>query len=261
VSVPAIVRIVAAGRPVRQVWENEAGGRTFEVGTAGEGPTPDRCFVKWAPRGSDLRLAAEATRLRWAVAFIPVPRVLDQGGDDEGEWLVTAALPGESAVSGRWRADPVTAVTAIGAGLRALHDTLPVAHCPFSAAAEDRVDAALRAAATGPLDTGTWNPEHRALGRDAYRRIAEIPPVDRLVVCHGDACAPNTLIGEDGHWTAHVDLGSLGVADRWSDLAIATWSAGWNYGPGLEDALLDAYGIASDPERTSYYRLLWDLCP
>ena len=33
----------------------------------------------------------------------------------------------------------------------------------------------------------------------------------------------------------------------------------WNYGPGHEDRLLAAYGIAPDPERTEYYRWLWDL--
>jgi kanamycin kinase len=79
------------------------------------------------------------------------------------------------------------------------------------------------------------------------------------VVCHGDACVPNTLLHDDGTFAAHVDLGSLGVADRWADLAVAAWSTKWNYGPGYDRALYDAYGIAPDPERISYYRLLWDL--
>lgn len=87
-------------------------------------------------------------------------------------------------------------------------------------------------------------------------RVAQ--PTDRLVVCHGDACAPNTLVGEDGTWTAHVDLGSLGVADRWADLAAATWSTQWNYGAGFEDVLLEAYGVDPDPVRLAYYRALWD---
>ena len=82
-----------------------------------------------------------------------------------------------------------------------------------------------------------------------------------LVVCHGDACAPNTLIGADGRWSAHVDFDCLGVADRWADLAVATWSTEWNYGPGWEGELLAAYGIGPDSERTAYYRLLWDLAP
>ena len=107
-----------------------------------------------------------------------------------------------------------------------------------------------------------WHPEHRAIAlAEGLTRLADVPDVDRLVVCHGDPCAPNTLIGDDGVWTGHVDLAALGVADRWADLAVATWSTAWNYGPGYEEALLDAYGIAPDPERTAYYRLLWDLTP
>ena len=85
--------------------------------------------------------------------------------------------------------------------------------------------------------------------------------MDEVVVCHGDACAPNTLITDDGRCSGHVDLGALGVADRWADLAIATWSTTWNYGPRWQVPLLDAYGIAPDAERTRYYRLLWDLGP
>ena len=77
-------------------------------------------------------------------------------------------------------------------------------------------------------------------------------------MCHGDACCPNTLVGEDGRWAGHVDLGALGVADRWADLAVATMSTAWNYGPGWEADLLAAYGIEPDPERMDYYRKLWN---
>jgi kanamycin kinase len=58
---------------------------------------------------------------------------------------------------------------------------------------------------------------------------------------------------------AYLDLGELGVADRWWDLAVATWSTTWNLGPGWEPAFLEAYGIDPDPERIAYYRLLYDL--
>ena len=53
--------------------------------------------------------------------------------------------------------------------------------------------------------------------------------MDRLVVCHGDACAPNTLIADNGTCSGRTDLGAMGVADGWADLAIATWSTVWNY--------------------------------
>jgi aminoglycoside phosphotransferase len=95
----------------------------------------------------------------------------------------------------------------------------------------------------------------------ALELLADIPPADRLVVCHGDACAPNTMLAPDGRSSAHADLGCLSVADRWADLVVATWSSEWNYGPGWEDKLLDAYGVTPDPDRTRYYRLLWELDP
>lgn len=255
--VPAPVAAVAAGRPAREVWENSLGGRTFEVGSGA-----DRCFVKWTPAASGISLADEAARMAWARAFTPVPRVIGQGADEAGSWLVTSALPGQSAVMPRWQADPAAAVAAIGEGLRAMHEALPVRDCPFSWMAAGRLADARRRAAQGRIDPAGWHEEHRPLGiARVFDLLAGIPPADRLVVCHGDACAPNTLIAEDGRWSGHVDLGELGVADRWADLAVATWSAGWNYGPGWERPLLDAYGVRPDPDRTRYYRLLWDLDP
>ena len=237
VDPPSAVRRVAAGDAVRPVWENQLGCLTFALGA------PPKRYVKWLPRGVDpalADLAAEAERLRWAAPDTPVPEVLDVGGDDDATWLVTAAMPGTSAVDPRWVADPAPAVRAIGAGLRALHDALPVEACPFDWSPERRL-------------------EHLQLRFEHLRaELAEPPPVDRLVVCHGDACAPNTLVGADGRWVGHVDLGSLGVADRWADLAVASMSLGWNFGPGWEDDLYEAYGVEPDDERIAYHRLLWD---
>lgn len=232
VVVPPRVRLLAGGTRLVPVWRNDYGGVTFR--------TDDGRYIKHGPRNAESSFAGEAERLDWAVARIAVPRVLEFGGDDTHEWLVTTALPGLSAVDPRWVADPATAVRAVGEGLRALHDALPVAACPFDWGVAGRIANAAGRGIRVP---------------DALR---EPPPVDRLVVCHGDACCPNTLIGDDGRWVAHVDLGTLGVADRWADIAVASMSTAWNYGEGWEDALIEAYGVAPDRERLSYYRDLWN---
>ncbi|MEI3845670.1 MULTISPECIES: aminoglycoside 3'-phosphotransferase [unclassified Microbacterium] len=232
VVVPPRVRLLAGGTRIVPVWRNDYGGVTFR--------TEDGRYIKHGPRNAESSFAGAAERLDWAVARIAVPRVLEVGGDDTHEWLVTTALPGLSAVDPRWVADPATAVRAVGEGLRALHDALPVADCPFDWGVAGRIANAAGRGIRVP---------------DALR---EPPPVDRLVVCHGDACCPNTLIGDDGRWVAHVDLGTLGVADRWADIAVASMSTAWNYGEGWEDALIEAYGVAPDRERLSYYRDLWN---
>lgn len=252
---PGAVTELAAGQAVRAVWKNSRAGITFQIGDGVE-----REFVKWSPVGSPVDLTAEMHRLRWAGAHTPVPRVLGYGADEAGSWLHTMGLSGDSAVADRWRSEPATAVRAIGEGLRALHDALPVAECPFRWSAEDRVAEAQALAQAGRMDPAAWHEEHRGLTTSrALKLLADIPPAEDAVVCHGDTCAPNTLIGDDRRWAAHVDLGALGVADRWADLAVATWSLEWNYGPGWQEPMLDAYGIAADPDRIAYYRLLGDL--
>ena len=256
-DLPAGLGPVIGGRESRLVWRNEVGGLTHEVGHGG-----GRVFVKWTPVGSGVDLEQERVRLAWARRWLRVPEVLDHGRDADGEWLVSRALAGTNAVSARWLADPASAVRAVGSGLRAMHDTLPVEDCDVSWAAEDRVRDARRRSAAGLVRPTSWHVDHQHLTvTAALDLLAEPPPVDRLVVCHGDARAPNTLVADDGSWGGHVDLGALGVVDRWADLAVATWSTTWNYGPGLDGQLLAAYGIDSDPVRTAYYRLLWDLGP
>ncbi|MFD9737699.1 phosphotransferase [Umezawaea sp. NPDC059074] len=255
VPVPAVVTALAGDDAVTPVWRNALGGLTFRL-DGGDGVR----YVKWVAAGTpEIDLPGEAERLAWAWPWARVPPVLGHGSDAEGSWLVTAAVDGRSAVEARWKAEPAVAAAAIGRGLRLLHDALPVDRCPFDWDVPRRLGRVDERIAEGD-GTAEWSPEHRRLGVVEARALLDAPPeVDRLVVCHGDACAPNTLLGDDGSFAAHVDLGSLGVADRWADLAVATWSLGWNFGPGLDDVLLDAYGIDPDQRRTAYYRLLYDL--
>lgn len=213
VPVPTVVGRIAAGRQVVAVWVNELGGVTFAIDGGCE-------YVKFCEPQRAHQLVAEAERLRWAAAYIRVPRVLGAGRG----WLHTAGMAGRSAVDPRWLADPPAAARAIGTGLRLLHDALPADSCPFG---------------PPPWVTDAWG-------------------VDRLVVCHGDACAPNTLVDDDGRCSGHVDLGDLGVADRWADLAVAAWSLGFNYGGDWRGEFFDAYGVAPDQDRIDHYVRLWE---
>jgi aminoglycoside phosphotransferase len=248
------VRRLVNGRPYKIVWRNMLGGLTVRVTDEST-----HLYVKWVPATTGLDVADELARLAWAAPFTPVPAVVDQGRDAEGSWFVTDAIDAENAVSPTWRRDPATATRALGEGLRALHDALPREDCPFEWSADSRLHLIERRRRAGELDHHEWSVEFAGLTIDAaLGELRQIPPEDS-VVCHGDACAPNTLIDEHGRWTAHLDLDQLGVGDRWADLAVAAWSTVWNYGPGWEETVYDAYGIEADPLKIRYYRLLWEL--
>lgn len=242
--IPERIVTIACGRSVRPVWRNELGGITYRLG--------DDLHVKWVPAGvRGLDLPGETARLSWAAPYAAVPRVVEHGTDDDGEWLVTTTLPGSSAVDPRWHDDPRPAVVAAGEGLRALHEALPVVDCPFEWSTVGRIATAQRGA-TGDVGVA-------ADVASAVAALGPEPEPDRIVVCHGDPCTPNTIVGDDGRWVGHVDFDALGIADRWADIAVGTMALGWNFGPGWDALYLDAYGIAPDAERTAWYRALWNL--
>ena len=224
IAVPALAGELSEDGMPDLAWRNELGGLTFRVRDG---------YLKWNPRGTGIDLARERRRLAWLADRHPVPVVLDYGEDADAQWLLTAPVPGLSAVADEWLAKPAVAIRAIAEGLRAIH-ALPVKDVPEAFTAESWVGRT--PAAIGPR-----------------------PPIASPVIVHGDACAPNTLIGDDGTWIGHVDLGDLAVGDRWADLAVASMSLDWNYGEGHQPALFDAYGIAPDEERIRWYRALWDL--
>lgn len=234
-TIPAPVVELADHDPITPVWANEAGGITYRLGDSVAAR-----YLKWQPPHPEIDLAEEARRLEWAARYTPVPRVLDSGATPDAAWMLTAGLPGLSAVVPPWIERPEIAIRAVGRGLRLLHDRLPVDECPWTWSPEERIA------------------EARSRGIQVPAHLSEPPPIDRLVVCHGDACCPNTLLDDRGEPCAHVDLGSLGVADRWADIAVAAGNTLVDFGAGWADILIEGYGVEPDRERLAYYRELWD---
>jgi kanamycin kinase len=218
-------------------------------------------YLKLVPAGHYPSLAGEAERMRWARGHLPVPEVIEQGREGSTTWLATTPLPGRDGTHPELISRPEELTRILARGLRAFHDTAPVDRCPF----DFRLDVALEHVRTrlaaGLIDRARdFHAEFAHLTPDEAVALVEAtrPATEDLVVCHGDYCPPNILI-TSGRATGYVDLGELGVADRWWDLAAATWSLGWNLGPGFEELFLREYDAAPDPERTRFYRLLYDL--
>ncbi|MDN5764366.1 MAG: aminoglycoside 3'-phosphotransferase [Humibacillus sp.] len=202
------------------VWRNELGGQTWRLA--------DR-YLKWSPHAAGIDLRREIQRLRWLEGRHPAPLVLGSGDDSVGQWMLTAALDADTAVSDFWRSHPEQAVRAIAEGLRRLHAL------PFTDA---------------PSHWESW----------VSRTPPELgprPSVTNPVLVHGDACSPNTLIDADGRFAANVDVGDLAVGDRWADLAVGAMSLEWNYGAGWDGLFYEVYGVEPDSARIVYYRALW----
>ncbi len=114
--------------------------------------------------------------------------MIDTGTDGTVDWLVTAARAGRSGTDPAL-GDVRQVVVALAEGLRRLHETAPVAGCPF----DFRLPAAMahvrRRVAAGLVDPAEdFDEDHRPL--DAQGALGELerlrPTGEDLVVCHGD---------------------------------------------------------------------------
>jgi kanamycin kinase len=261
-----------AGWETTVVWAHAPGVVTWRL----RAPHGEVRYLKVAQTGREIGLGAESERMRWSSTRpagltphrpagptrLPVPRVLQEGTDGEREWLLTAALPGVNATDGALTADPPRLVPLLAQGLRRFH-AQEVEGCPFAGRLETTLATVRHRLAAGlERNDHPLSPEHgvSSAGAGLDLLLRRRPPERDLVVCHGDYCLPNVLI-EDWQVSGFVDLGAMAVADRWRDLAVATWSVTWNLGPGWEDLFLEAYGVPRDEALQAYYRLLYDLLP
>jgi streptomycin 3"-kinase len=220
----------------------------------------------FAKRGPADALRAERDRVAWlAGTGLPGATVLDWRESGGAGWLVTSAVPGVPASElppASWPA----AIETLARVLRDLH-SLPPASCPFSRRVAAMFAVAEDVVAHGAVNTDFLRPEHKAAPPprllDALRTrlpsIAEQESAD-LVVCHGDACLPNVLVDPDTlRCTGLIDLGRLGLADRYADLALACTQVDdeWPLSPPGSERVLAGYGLAGpDHDRLDFYLAL-----
>jgi kanamycin kinase len=217
-------------------------------------------FAKVDIGGRYPTLRGESERMVWAAPYLPVPKVVALDEDGGSSILLTEALPGRDATHPAWRSDVAALVAALGRGLRAFHDTVGEEWCPFRFDVERALDHVARRVAADDVNPAGFHEEHRHLSpaQALAELVASAPADEDLVVCHGDYCPPNALLS-DGEVTGYVDLGELGAADRWWDVATGGWSTCWNFGDRFEGLFYESYGIAPDPARIRFFRLLYDL--
>jgi len=214
-------------------------------------------FAKIADTPAYPTLESEAERMVWAAAYLPVPAVVTIDQVECSTVLITESLPGHDATDAKWRGDLPGLVTAFAQGLAAFHRSVGDEWCPFRFDIGRALEHVHRRLHAGLINPATFHDQFQHLSAASAVALLEdtAPEHEDLVVCHGDYCPPNALL-TNGKVTGFVDLGELGVADRWWDIAVGAWSSGWNFGAEYEQLFYESYGVEPDPDRIAFYRLL-----
>ena len=193
----------------------------------------------------------------WAAAYLPVPRWWPSRSSGH-HGPAHRGLRGRDATDPVWHDDLPALVRALGQGLRRFHEAVGEEWCPFRFDLDRSLDHVARRVEVAPLPADSTTSMPASPPRTPLTRLRHRGPTTRTW-----SSATATIAAERAPrgWSGHgyVDLGELGVADRWWDVAVGAWSAGWNFGEEHEVRFYEGYGIEPDPERIRFYRLLYDV--
>ncbi len=210
-------------------------------------------------------LEQERDRVEWLHhQGIPSPRVLDWSSSDIGACLITSAITGVSAAS----LPPgalAEAWEAISRTVQHLHH-LPVDRCPFTRSLTEMMNTAYDVVARGmvnpaflPVDQQQTPPETLLARLTPQLEHKTAQEAADAVVCHGDLCLPNIIL-DPATWevTGFIDLGRLGIADPYADIALLLANARetWldeNMATNADEKFARTYGIDLDRDRQQFY--------
>lgn len=222
-------------------------------------------YAKIVPAAQAHELVAERDRIVWLNGTgMPGAPVLDWRVSDAGACLITRAVPGITAdrlgPAGLKRAWPAVADT-----VRELH-AIPASQCPFGLRLATMMTAARATVAENRVQVEFLPLElqHTPATSILEQLEAELPrrlTQERTtqVVCHGDLCLPNILIDPDtSQVSGFTDLGRLGRADPYADIAVLLASAGQSLSDEraarqADDTFARRYGLTLNAGRRSFY--------
>lgn len=239
-------------------WTRDPLGRSgANVYRLHDGRRPD-LYLKQAGGSVADDITDEFARLTWLGRHLPAPRVRTFLRTSEEAWLLTEALPGRTAYQ-EMPQDPGGVVDAVADHLRRLH-AIDVAECPFVGDHAFRLRKGRARIDAGLVDTEDFDDERQGWSAERVWQelTAALPIAAEPVVAHGDYSLDNVLLS-NGVVTGVIDVGALGVADRYQDLAIA-WRDLGEFGPEAQSRFLERYGVTEpDQHRLSFHNLLDEL--
>lgn len=209
----------------------------------------------------------------WVNGRLPVPEIPAYCVENQIAYTLMSRITGKMLCDEDYLNDPAKLIKLAAEGLKLLW-SVDVSDCPCGVSPlDERLKAARWNVENGQVDLDNVEPE--TFGPDGFANPGELltwleqnRPEEDIVLTHGDFCLPN-IFAENNRISGFIDLGKMGPADRWQDLAIVLRSLEHNFSGRYNDGkgyfefepgmLLDELGMGMDEEKNRYYMLLDEL--
>ena len=208
--------------------------------------------------------------MRWSEEKIPVPKILCHEVENGISYLLMEKMEGIMACDESLLEQPEVLTKALAEGMKLLWRT-DTAGCPRIRTLPYLLEEARYNIDHGRVDMDNVEPE--TFGENGFRNpedllnwLADNPIPSEPVLSHGDYCLPNVFV-KNGHFRGFIDVGDLGIGEKWRDIALCYRSLrdnlGGRYGGKVYDfdpkRLFDALEIEPDWEKIRYHLLLDEL--
>lgn len=212
----------------------------------------------------------EYRMMLWLQEKLLVPKVYAYETLGGKSYFLMSKLNGEAACDEKYMKNPGLQVKLLAKGLQNLW-SIDITDCPSDSGLENKLAQAKYNVENNLVDLDNVEPD--TFGEKGFKNPGELlkwlydnKPEEELVLSHGDYCLPNVIFKDNN--VGYIDLGKMGVADKWCDIALCYRSLSHNYNgryngqdySGLNDLLLfEELGIKPDWEKIKYYILLDEL--
>lgn len=209
--------------------------------------------------------------MHWLEGKLPVPKVICYERDSEYQYILMSKVPGRMSCDEYYLEHPQELLLLLSEAMKMLW-SIDISDCPRNRDIDGELREARYRVENHLVDLD--NVEPTTFGEGGFKDPEELlewlennRPDYEPILSHGDFCLPNIFI-EDGRISGFIDLGDMGIGDRWRDIALCYRSLKYNfdgtfggkvYPEFSPELLFDVLGVSPNPEKLKFYLLLDEL--
>ncbi|MBR3963151.1 MAG: aminoglycoside 3'-phosphotransferase [Oscillospiraceae bacterium] len=213
----------------------------------------------------------EHLMMKWLKNKVSVPEIYCNITENGRNYLLMSKIAGKMSCDDEFLKNSKQLVFVLANAIRTLWN-VDISDCPIKNDLSTVLETAEYRVEHGLIDVEDAEPG--TFGKGGFKDPQELlgwlydnRPEEDFVLSHGDFCLPNVFINDD-KFSGFVDIGRMGVADRYQDIALCYRSlkhnfsgkfGGKTYAGFDEKMFFDALGIEPDFDKIRYYILLDEL--
>ena len=248
-------------------------GQTYSIDDIGMSASQVLIFedkvLKIRPETEETK--SECTMLAWLDGKVPVPKILFHACENGTDYLLMSKVNGKMSCDKAYMEHPRELVSMLAKALKLLWK-VDVTDCPETWDLKRKLPITKQNVDRNLVDMENVEPEtFEEQGfknpQELYEWLIENQPKEDRMLVHGDFCLPNIFFADD-EITGFIDIGRMGIGDKWQDIALCYRSLKHNFGGKYTskiyedfnpDILFEELGIEPDWDKIKYYILLDEL--